>query len=108
MDFLTGVFFVVGLRRSQGLVGTGGVRSDGRKSHDRAGSFTGSQGAQRPGTAWQTGDLSRKAPWSGCTRVRLTAALSLLAFCVVIGCLDLWLGGAYGSVRRALAGFRGF
>ena len=43
MDFLTGVFFVVGLRRSQGLVGTGGVRSDGRKSHDRAGSFTGSQ-----------------------------------------------------------------
>ena len=43
MDFLTGAFFVVGLRRSQGLVGTGGVRSDGRKSHDRAGSFTGSQ-----------------------------------------------------------------
>jgi hypothetical protein len=50
MDFLTGVFFVEGLRRSQGLVGTGGVRSDGRKSHDRAGSFTGSQGAWLPGT----------------------------------------------------------
>ena len=33
MDFLTGVFFVVGLRRSQGLVGTGGVESGGRKSH---------------------------------------------------------------------------
>ena len=27
---------------------------------------------QRP-VQWQTGDLSRKAPWSGCTRVRLTA-----------------------------------
>ena len=51
MDFLTGAFFVVGLRRSQGLVGTGGVESGGRKSHDRAGYFTGSQGAQRPGTA---------------------------------------------------------
>ena len=35
---------------------------------------------QRP-VQWQKGDLSRKAPWSGCTRVRLTAALSLLAFC---------------------------
>ena len=54
MDFLTGVFFVVGLRRSQGLVGTGGVRSDGRKSHDRADSLTGSQGAQRPGTVGAT------------------------------------------------------
>ena len=54
MDFLTGAFFVVGLRRSQGLVGTGGVESGGRKSHDRAGSFTGSQGAQRPGTAGAT------------------------------------------------------
>ena len=50
MDFLIGVFLIVGLRRSQGLVGTGGVRSDGRKSHDRAGSFTGSQGAWLPGT----------------------------------------------------------
>ena len=54
MDFLTGVFLIVGLRRSQGLVGTGGVRSDGRKSHDRAGSFTGSQGARRPGTVGAT------------------------------------------------------
>ena len=54
MDFLTGAFFVVGLRRSQGLVGTGGVESGGRKSHDRAGSFTGSQGAQRPGTVGAT------------------------------------------------------
>ena len=54
MDFLTGAFFVVGLRRSQGLVGTGGVESGGRKSHDRAVSFTGSQGAQRPGTVGAT------------------------------------------------------
>ena len=54
MDFLTGAFFVVGLRRSQGLVGTGGVESGGRKSHDKAGSFTGSQGAQRPGTVGAT------------------------------------------------------
>ena len=30
------------------------VRSDGRKSHDRAGSFTGSQGAWRPGTVGAT------------------------------------------------------
>ena len=81
MDFLTGAFFVVGLRRSQGLVGTGGVGSGGRKSHDRVGSLTGSQGAQRPGTAWQTGDLSRKAPWSGCTRVRLTCAVSFGFLC---------------------------
>ena len=51
MDFLTGAFFVVGLRRSQGLVGTGGVESGGRKSHDRASHFTGSQGVWRPGTA---------------------------------------------------------
>ena len=50
MDFLIGVFLFVGLRRSLGLVGTGGVGSDGRKSHDRAGSFTGSQGAWLPGT----------------------------------------------------------
>ena len=50
MDFLDGVF-LVGRRRSQGLVGTGGVESDGRKSHDRAGSFTGSQGAGWSGTA---------------------------------------------------------
>lgn len=54
MDFLTGVFLIVGLRRSQGLVGTGGVEEDGRKSHDRAGLFTGSQGAWRPGTAGAT------------------------------------------------------
>ena len=54
MDFLTGAFFVVGLRRSQGLVGTGGVESGGRKSHDRAGSLTGSQGAQRFGTGGAT------------------------------------------------------
>ena len=54
MDFLTGAFFAVGLRRSQGLVGTGGVESGGRKSHDRDGSFTGSQGAQRPGTVGAT------------------------------------------------------
>ena len=75
MDFLIGVFLFVGLRRSLGLVGTGGVGSDGRKSHDRADSLTGSHGAQWPGTAGATGDLSRKAPWSGCTHVRLTAAL---------------------------------
>ena len=54
MDFLTGAFLVVGLRRSQGLVGTGRVESGGRKSHDRAGWFTGSQGAQRPGTVGAT------------------------------------------------------
>ena len=60
MDFLTGVFFVEGLRRSQGLVGTGGVRSDGRKSHDRAGLFTGSQGARRPGTVGATAGCSGK------------------------------------------------
>ena len=44
----------MGLRRSQGLVGTGGVRSDGRKSHDRADSLTGPHGAQWPGTAGAT------------------------------------------------------
>ena len=60
MDFLIGVFLFVGLRRSLGLVGTGGVGSDGRKSHDRADSLTGSHGAQWPGTAGATGDLSRK------------------------------------------------
>ena len=54
MDFLTGAFFVVGLRRSQGLVGTGGVESDGRKSHDRANLLTGSHGTQRPGTVGAT------------------------------------------------------
>ena len=54
MGFLTGVFLVVGLRRSRGLVGTGGVESDGRKSHDRAGLFTGSQGAWRPGMVGAT------------------------------------------------------
>ena len=93
MDFLTGAFFVVGLRRSQGLVGTGGVESGGRKSHDRAGSFTGSQGAQRPGTAWQTGDLSRKAPWSGCTRVRLTCAVSFGFLCFsLVDCFVFFCG----------------
>ena len=67
MDFLTGAFFVVGLRRSQGLVGTGGVESGGRKSHDRAGSFTGSQGTQRPGTvgAMANGGFVEKAPLVG-------------------------------------------
>ena len=54
MDFLIGVFLFVGLRRSLGLVGTGGVGSDGRKSHDRADSLTGSHGAQWPGTAGAT------------------------------------------------------
>ena len=40
MGFLIGVFLFVGLRRSLGLVGTGGVGSDGRKSHDRGDSLT--------------------------------------------------------------------
>ena len=71
MDFLTGAFFVVGLRHSQGLIGTGGVESGGRKSHDRAGSFTGSQGAQRSGTVGATagamanGGFVEKAPLVG-------------------------------------------
>ena len=36
MDFLIGVFLFVGLRRSLGLVGTGGVGSDKRKLQERA------------------------------------------------------------------------
>ena len=62
------------------------IESDGRKSHDRAGSFTGSHGAWRPDTAGATagamakGDLSRKDPMSVSTRVMLTAPLSLSAF----------------------------
>ena len=81
MDFLTGAFFVVGLRRSQGLVGTGGVESGGRKSHDRAGVHS---GRARP-VQRQTGDLSRKAPWSGCTRARFSAARWRLLGCVGAG-----------------------
>ena len=75
MGFLTGVFLIVGLRRSQGLVGTGGVESDGRKSHDRAGSLTGPQGAQRPDTVGATagamanGGIVEKGPLVGMYRV---------------------------------------
>ena len=71
MDFLIGVFLFVGLRRSLGLVGTGGVGSDGRKSHDRADSLTGSHGAQWPGTAGATagamanGGFVQKGPLVG-------------------------------------------
>ena len=87
MDFLTGAFFVVGLRRSQGLVGTGGVESGGRKSHDRAGSFTGSQGAQRPGTVGATagamanGGFVEKGPLVGMYARPIDVRCLFLAFC---------------------------
>ena len=58
----------MGLRRSQGLVGTGGVRSDGRKSHDRAVSFTGSQGARwsvQRSDAMVNGRFDEKGPLIG-------------------------------------------
>ena len=54
-----------------GRVGTGGVGSDGRKSHDRADSLTGSHGAQWPGTAGATagamanGGFVQKGPLVG-------------------------------------------
>ena len=63
------------------------IESDGRKSHDRAGSFTGSHGAWRPDTAGATagamanGGFVEKGPLVGmCTRVMLMAPLSLSAF----------------------------
>ena len=52
---------VVGLRRSQGLVGTGGVESGGRKSHALRVHSGRARPGQRP-AKWQTGDLLRKAP----------------------------------------------
>ena len=97
MDVLIGVFLVVGLRRSRGLVGTGGVESDGRKSHDRAGSLTVSQGAQRPGTVGATagamanGGFVEKGPLVGMYALHVTATRSLSVFCVLwLVTLFLW------------------
>ena len=100
MDFLIGVFLFVGLRRSLGLVGTGGVGSDGRKSHDRADSLTGSHGAQWPGTAGATagamanGGFVEKGPlvgmYAAVNRPRCLSWPSVL----FIGYLVYWKGGA--------------
>mgnify|MGYP006226640331 FL=1 len=105
MDFLTGAFLVVGLRRSQGLVGTGGVESGGRKSHDRAGSFTGSQGAQRPGTVGATagamanGGFVEKGPLVGMYARQVDGrAVSLgLLCCDWLSCLICGLLGYRGD-----------
>ena len=93
MDFLIGVFLFVGLRRSLGLVGTGGVGSDGRKSHDRADSLTGSHGAQWPGTAGATagamanGGFVEKGPLVGMYARQVdgrAVSLGLLCFSLVV------------------------
>ena len=59
---------------------------------------------QRP-VQWQTGDLSRKPPWSGCTRVVLPAALSLSVLCVLIGYLAFV---NRRSAWRTIVGLTGF
>ena len=57
------------------------LESDGRKSHDRAGSLTVSQDAQRPGTVGATagatanGEFVEKAPLVGMYARHVTAAL---------------------------------
>ena len=77
------------------------IESDGRKSHDRAGSLTVSQGAQRPGTvgaaagAMANGGFVEKAPLVGMYARHVTAALSLSAFL----CCD-WLPCLCGLEKR--------
>ena len=88
MDFLTGVF-LVGRRRSQGLVGTGGVESDGRKSHDRAGSFTGSQGAWRPDTA---GAVAMRDIWDICIPLGFGVPMHLRWLAPALCCAFVWSG----------------
>ena len=62
------------------------LETDGRKSHDRADSLTGSHGAQWPGTAGATagamanGGFVEKGPLVGMYARHVTAALSLSAF----------------------------